>query len=248
MAWLSLQQGDWELPPLRAQRRTLRSITKRLDCVPLGLGGWRGGPASPRLPRFLQAWGRPRTRPCTWAARPCTAACFGALDAPGTPAGGARLPEPGWRAALGKGPLLSQRGGATSGGRARGAHALNGIRCHPSSQPCGQEPAIYAVGRAAAGQTATAAAASASERSGAASPRAPFPTTGPPARPPEERRPGPARAAATPQQIWIPRPASPRLLPPGGPRRSGRPWRAPAPRRPAPKTRAAPWRPPSPAS
>lgn len=42
----------------------------------------------------------------------------------------------------GKGLLLSRSGGATSGGRARGAHALNGIRCHPSSQPCGQERAI----------------------------------------------------------------------------------------------------------
>lgn len=33
-------------------------------------------------------------------------------------------------------------GRATSGGRARGAHALNGIRCHPSLQPCGQRRAI----------------------------------------------------------------------------------------------------------
>lgn len=90
------------------------------------------------------------------------------------------------------------------------------------------------------------------ERLGAAhphptQPRSPAPPDGP-ARPPEERRPGPVRAATTPQQIWIPRPASPRLLPPGGPRRSGRPRRAPPPRRPAPKTPAAPWRPPSPAS
>lgn len=67
-------------------------------------------------------------------------------------------------------------------------------------------------------------------------------------RPPEEPRPGPARAAATPQQIWIPRPASPRLPPPGGPRRSGRPRRARPPRHPGPRTPGTPWRPPSPPS
>lgn len=122
-------------------------------------GGGRG-PAPPRPPRSVRTWGSPDGQWQHSAADPSP-------PLPSTPAGslataprgvllGPRmLPEPrgrglpsgaglagGGRAALGKGPLLSQSGGATSGGRARGAHALNGIRCHPSSRPCGQERAI----------------------------------------------------------------------------------------------------------
>lgn len=117
--------------PARSAQNPRGQITKRLDCAPLGLGGWRGGRAPPRPPRLVQTWGSQGGQdPCSGATlRPCSAAFSGASDAPGTRAGGACLPEPGWRTALGKEPRLSQSGGATSGGRARGAHALYELCC-----------------------------------------------------------------------------------------------------------------------
>lgn len=164
-------------------------------------------------------------------------------EAPGIPAGGAGLPE-----RVGGGGGLRERGryfpraAGDVSGRARGAHALKGIRCHPSPA-VGRSRYISGGGRRGADARKRPAPRIAAERR----PQRRVSPTGP-RPPPEEHRAGPARAATTRQQIWIPRPASPRLLPPGGPRRSGRSPTAPPPRRPAPRTPAAPWRPPSPAS
>lgn len=149
-----------ELPPARARRRTRGGITsERLEGVRLGLGRGKGTCAAAAatvctnlgIPRRAVAAQCGRSEPPT----PSAPRRLSGHPAPRRAPGAWMLPEPrgrglpsgaglagGGRAALGKGPLLSQSGGATSGGRARGAHALNGIRCHPSSRPCGQERAI----------------------------------------------------------------------------------------------------------
>ena len=148
----SCEEG-WELPPPCAQHRTRGGIISVSECVHLGSQRGMGtcAAAATTVGTNLGIPGRPvaaqRGRSegsCLLSGHPAQPRAPGASDAPGTPrAGPAFRSRVGWgRAAPGKGPLLSQSGGATSGGRARGAHALNGIRCHPSSRPCGQERAI----------------------------------------------------------------------------------------------------------
>lgn len=145
---------NWELPPPRARSaqsprpnnrasRLCVSGIRRLDGV--GVGGLTCARAASTVGPDL---GNPRaggthSLPDRRAPGPRRAlrslGCSRNARGRGLPSGAGLA---GGAGGGGEGPLLSQSGGATSGGRARGAHALNGIRCHPSSQPCGQEPAI----------------------------------------------------------------------------------------------------------
>lgn len=157
------------------------------------------------------------------------------------------------RAGPGKGPLLSQSGG--EGDVRRKGAGLARFKWHSLSS---ELAVVWAEAGYISGEAGRRGAHGDSESSGreilgaprsnAAQPLVPR-RARPPAIPPRQRRLGPARPAATPQQIWIPRPESLRLPPPGGPRSRGRPRRARAPRRPrTPQPPTAPWQPPNPAS
>lgn len=103
----------------------------------------RGGGPAPRGHRGGYEPGDPRTDSESPAPRPpLPRRALRGLGCSRNPHGRGLPSGAGRAGGAGKGLSLSQSGGATSGGRARGAHALNGIRCHPSSQACGQQRAI----------------------------------------------------------------------------------------------------------